>query len=504
MDANQSSSGSAFCVLSVALAVGITLVAIAGETAGAGRSATSHEGETFIHPDALGNPAEVDMPSLPDAFVPPAGTRQVPQARAGTKAPATRLERLRDRAAKRVYWLSSKQPGLAPYLSNLDELGNAVLAPGALLADDPIAPWVQRTKYQLSAYGFDYVLQQGFEYTTLTHVPASDRDLGYYTFDFHAKQTVFTAPGAAGWLSTEVVGGAGLGARSRRTNPAESLGSLVDPVANRSPVNGLAMIELAWQQSFAKGRVVALAGSLDQTNYLDANAYANSTLAQFQNNAFANSQVLPLTAGTLGMNLQWQPIDDAYLMLGLGPNDTPPGGAPWDHLGGGNMSYIFETGYVPDDLFHVGPGAYRLQPFAATVDGTSQAGVGLNFNQQLGLHSPLGLFGRFGIGGPAVTRVNGASAQVAAGAVLQQPLHLAHRLPEAGNNFLAVGFVWSQPAAARPPVTNLNEYGLEVVYRLQITPTTFLKPDLQVIWNPVDDAGVHESVVLQLPLVATW
>jgi len=39
---------------------------------------------------------------------------------------------------------------------------------------------------------------------------------------------------------------------------------------------------------------------------------------------------------------------------------------------------------------------------------------------------------------------------------------------------------------------------------LQITPTTFLKPDLQVIWNPVDDAGVHESVVLQLPLVATW
>jgi len=168
------------------------------------------------------------------------------------------------------------------------------------------------------------------------------------------------------------------------------------------------------------------------------------------------------------------------------------------------MSYIFETGYVPDDLFHVGPGAYRLQPFAATVDGTSQAGVGLNFNQQLGLHSPLGLFGRFGIGGPAVTRVNGASAQVAAGAVLQQPLHLAHRLPEAGNNFLAVGFVWSQPAAARPPVANLNEYGLEVVYRLQITPTTFLKPDLQVIWNPVDDAGVHESVVLQLPLVATW
>jgi len=75
----------------------------------------------------------------------------------------------------------------------------------------------------------------------------------------------------------------------------------------------------------------------------------------------------------------------------------------------------------------------------------------------------------------------GASAQVATGVVLQQPLRLAHLLAEASNNFLGAGFVWSEPAAARRPAANFTEYAVKVVYVLQITPTTFLKPDLQVV-----------------------
>ena len=70
---------------------------------------------------------------------------------------------------------------------------------------------------------------------------------------------------------------------------------------------------------------------------------------------------------------------------------------------------------------------------------------------------------------------------MATGVVLQQPLRLAHLLAEASNNFLGAGFVWSQPAAARRPAANFTEYAVKVVYVLQITPTTFLKPDLQVV-----------------------
>ena len=64
--------------------------------------------------------------------------------------------------------------------------------------------------------------------------------------------------------------------------------------------------------------------------------------------------------------------------------------------------------------------------------------------------------------------------------MLQQPLRLAHLLAGASNNFLGAGFVWSEPAAARRPAANFTE-SVKVVYVLQITPTTFLKPDLQVV-----------------------
>jgi carbohydrate-selective porin (OprB family) len=473
-------------------------------TAGTAAAATSSRRSAFVYPDAMGRPTAGHMPSLPPTFVPPEGVQQVPRARPGVKAPATRRHRLRGRPKRGIAWLPPNQPGLAPYLSAMDELGNTTVAPGALLPDDPISRGVQAAKYRLSTHGFHYELQQAFEYATVTQVPASDRHLGYYTFDFRAKQTVFVAPATAGWLSTEILGGSGLGAASRRTTPAASLGSIADPAAGLSPVNGFAVAELAWQQSFAHGRLVALAGSIDQTNYVDTNPYANSTLTQFQNGALANSQVLPLTAGNLGANLQWEPVDDAYLAFGAGGNATPPGGRPWGHLAAADMSYLLEIGWVPGDALHLGPGGYRLQPFLATVGGTTQGGVGLNMNQQLGHGSPVGMFARLGIGGPVATSVGGASAQIATGLVLQQPLHLAHLLKEASNNFIGAGFVWSQPAAAQRTAAHFDEYAIELAYALQITPTMLLKPDLQVVWNPADNRHVRDAVVAQLPIVAVW
>ena len=196
------------------------------------------------------------------------------------------------------------------------------------------------------------------------------------------------------------------------------------------------------------------------------------------------------------------------MILGVGGNATPPGFKPWSHLSAGDMSYILETGYVSDDVLHLGPGAYRLQPFLATVGGITQGGVGVNLNQQLGRELPVGVFALLGVGGPTATSVGGASAQIATGVVAQQPLahllHLAHLLKEARNNFVGAGFVWSQPARNARPAAHFNEYGVELAYKLQVTPTLVVKPDLQVVWNPADNQGVRSSVVVQIPVVATW
>jgi len=406
---------------------------------------------------------------------------------------------------KGVQWFSEHQPGLASYLSSLDELGNTALQPEPFLHYEQITHQVQRAKYALSDFGLYYVFQQGIEYVaSLNHAVPDSQNLGYYAFKLYAKQLVFSVPSssAAGWISWEVNGGNTLGTDLRRGNLGARIGSLVQPVGMRSPVNGLYLGELAWQQSFADGKAVFIIGMLDQTNYLDTNAYANSQFSQFLNSAFINSMVLPTTTGGVGMNLQWQPDDDYYLLLGVGQNNPLPGRSPLQDLGANNMSYVFEAGYVPQNFLGLGPGAYRLQPFVATVTGVSQVGLGLNINQQLGDH--WGYFGRLGVGGAIVSNVQGASVQLATGIVLQSPLRLIGLLSEGSQNFLGFGFVWSQPSQSQRPAAHFNEYGLELGYRFQLTATTVLKPDLQTIWDPVNNSQVHAAVIFQLSLITTW
>jgi carbohydrate-selective porin OprB len=414
-------------------------------------------------------------------------------------------ERLRGRLVKGLQWFPQNQPELPSYLSSQDELGNTALQPEPFLHYDEITRRVQRVKYTLSDFGLYYTFQQALGYAaSLNHALEDDRSLGYYAFELYAKQLVFSVPSSrtAGWISLEVNGGDLLNTSIQRLNRVARLGPLADPVGTVSPVEGLYLGELAWQQSFAGGKAVFLAGVLDQTNYLDANTYANDQFAQFYNSAFVNSMVLPLMTGGLGVNLQWQPNDDYYLMCGAGPNNPVAGRSPLRHLGVNNMSYLFEAGYLPDNLLGLGPGAYRLQPFVATVGGVTQTGIGLNINQQLGAH--WGFFARLGTGGATVTNIQGASAQLATGLVLQNPLRLAGLLTESRNNFLGFGFVWSQPAQAQRPAAHLNEYGLELGYRFQLTATTVLKTDLQAIWNPVNNPQIDSILIFQLALITTW
>jgi len=151
----------------------------------------------------------------------------------------------------------------------------------------------------------------------------------------------------------------------------------------------------------------------------------------------------------------------------------------------------------------MGPGVYRLQPFLATVGGQTQTGVGLNGQQQLGAHSPLAAFGRFGVGGSQVT-LAGARAQASVGFAMSAPLKHAGLVSRLSNDLLSLGFVWSQPSTTTQTVYHDNEYALETLYALQLTPTIKLQPDLQVIWNPAFSPESGPIFVWQLQLNITW
>lgn len=481
-------------LLPATLLIALAVTKPAADDAGGDPSPTpTPDGRSVDFYDALNNPTPLRLDELPESFLPEPCRTQVPAAHPDAKAAE---KRRRPRKHRR----------LGAYLAGLDEYPKIAVVPGAVIPTDPLSRALQCLKCEAAQYDFRYVLAHGTEYVGLTHVPTGSQSLAYESFDLFVEQGLpwWSGGGLATAISGEIYGTAGLGAASRRANPQSLLGSVTQPASSMWGFYGVALAELALQQTFADWGVAALVGVLDQPNYVDTNPYANFSLGQFQNSALVNSQVLPITAGNLGVNLQWQPCRDVYTVLDIGPNNTPPQSSPFDHLRGGDLSYVLEVGVLRDRPWGLGPGAYRLQPFVATVEGVTQAGVGVNLNQQLSQRGPFGVFARLGVGGATATNVNGARAQIAAGVVVQQPLaHLTLWRRETAVNFFGIGVVWSRPSARFEPLVHPNEYALELMYSLQVTSTVALTPDLQVLWRPAGSL-VEDSVILQVPLVATW
>ena len=184
---------------------------------------------------------------------------------------------------------------------------------------------------------------------SMTDVASGASALQYYTATFFGKWAVteVTDPVRAGWLSAEANVQLGLSPASRTQSPQGNLATVANPLATVYGPNGAWMSELAWQTTLADGKVVVLGGLVDQSNYLDANTYANYSQGQFLNSAFCNSQVLPLPYNNLGLNLQYQPGDRWYVMLGTGANNQIAGQSPFNNLGFDNWSYLLEFGLTP-------------------------------------------------------------------------------------------------------------------------------------------------------------
>lgn len=458
--------------------------------------------------DNLGRVVAVPTNILPQTLQPPSAeriTRQVPIPVAGSSQPAAIQQRLREEGAgqKRLLFFPPYPPFLMPYLASEDEYGNTAIRPGALFPFAPFEPWVQNGKYRLSDYGFRYSLQQTLTFVNLSSVKQGGRNLAFYTLDLKSKWAVFVTPTntTAGWISSQIQAKSGLGTGANNQDAQSNLGTVTDPTSIWSGVNGFRVPELAWQESMNNGRYVAVAGMVSQRNYLDDNAYANSGRSKFMNSALVNSQVLPLAQYNLGFNLQCQPMDDWYAMLGGSAGNAPAGTVPWADFTWQNWSLPLEIGYAPDDLLKLGPGVYRAQPYVAGKSGNTGTGICFDAQQKLGAQTPFGWFGRFGFSDSKVAP--DADKQIGTGFVMQGPFqHLLVGHPS--NDFLGTGFVWSQPSSGRKTVYHKNEYVWETVYVCQITPFIKLEPDVQVVWDPAYNRDTNDAVVFQLQVAIAW
>jgi len=483
------------------------LVASALTILGADSGFTNAPAGELLLQGNLGRLVAIPTNDLPNGLLPPKGLgSQIPHPTRGMRVPEPILQRLHEsRAGQDEFQLfPATQPQLKSYLAAQDEFGNTAIKPGPLLPPTPLDEAVQRGKYWLSDAGLRYSLAQTMTFVSMSDVMQGDNTLGFYTFDFAGTWAVFNAndSGTAGWISTQVEAKTGLGSDGETQSPQSNLGTLTQPAGIWKSLNGFRIPELAWQQSFRHGEIVALAGMVSQGNYLDVNSYANSGRGQFMNSALINSMVLPLPDYNPGVNLQWQPADNWYVMCGATAGNASAGNAPWTDFSWNHWSAVWEIGYMPDDVLGLGPGVYRLQPFLARAGGPTQGGLCFNLQQQLGREAPFGWFGRFGFGGNEVT--SGASAQIGTGFVMRGPLKYAGLFPSRGHDEAGIGFVWSQPDASSPSAVHENEYILESGYVLQLTPTARLQPDLQLVWNPVNNPDAGPAVVFQLQLEFSW
>jgi hypothetical protein len=456
--------------------------------------------------DSFGHAVGMPPDQLPASLLPPTHVgieRQVPTPARGRRLPHSVLDRMSAGREQKFTLFPAAPTVLAPYLAAQDELGNTAFKPGFLVDAMPFEPLVQGAKYWLGAHGFRYQLEQDFVYTAVPDTPSGSPNLGHYSMKFFSKWAAYADPaaGTAGWLSAEIGVKEGLGGAGANQTAQQNIGSLTDPDGITGK-RGFRVPELAWQQALARGTFVAIAGMVNQGNYLDVNTYANTGRGQFMNSALINSMVLPLPSHNFGVNLQWQPHPDFYAMTGVTVGHAPSSEAPWTNFSWQYWSVETELGWAPHDAFGLGPGVYRVQPFLARAGGPTQGGVGFNFEQQLGRKSPLAWFGRFGVGGSQVS--GGASTQVGTGFTVEAPLSQIGILPHHMNDAGGIGFVWSQPSATPKTVYHRNEYVAETFYTLQLAPMMRFEPDLQLVWNPAFNPDTGPFTVIHTQFILSW
>ena len=124
----------------------------------------------------------------------------------------------------------------------------------------------------------------------------------------------------------------------------------------------------------------------------------------------------------------------------------------------------------------------------------------LKVEKRIGKDLPLGFFARAGWGNPNGTVLGGTQAMFAGGLVLTGPTPTTFFKGEQA--YLAGGFWWLE--SAQPATLGQSEYGFELTYVLQLTPTLTLQPDLQVMIDPVDNPSSDTAVEMTVQLNMTW
>ena len=388
-----------------------------------------------------------------------------------------------------------------PYLDSLFVPGNTCAEPCEWMNQDLVSTGAQRLKTALSRYGFQYDLTASYNYTAIHPKPHGHRS-EFSAFNWMMTGTWFLAKDCDNsqgvFLTFEADWGTGTNFTERRSSASRSLGSLSNPQGSLRGGNGVTLPQLALGYSGFDGKWVAMAGTLDLSNYLDQNAYASSWAGGLMNQSFGSNPCLPLTWANLGFMTAWQPCNSFYAMYATTSTNTGLNQNPFNDLSSNYWAHIGEIGFIREDVLGMGPGTYRLQYTITEHGGKTGTGGGINIQQQLGKNSNVGFFTRAGFMDQDAASMTGVKCAATAGLMLRAPFTNSGWGSCSNYENISFGFLWQRAATSEKPYEHKDEYGLELSTVVQVTPTFFLQPDVQYIFNPVHATDKDGAFVLQM------
>jgi hypothetical protein len=336
---------------------------------------------------------------------------------------------------------------------------------------NPLSSPAWRLKGALRERGIRLDLSTAFYGEFATHT-TDEANVGIFAWDLVGDwELLHHEKLGTGYLQATLLGSSGLNYDPAERATTVSAGVISGPNANVYP-DDAALDELFWKQVSPGGRLVVLAGQVDPSTYFDTNRVANDAYGQFFSLALQNDLSIPFpTYGGIGAVARFAPRKDLYVMAAALTSMNEDPWAFWRSADDGNWVELLEVG-LTRSVPYLGTGQYRITPWHNRLDGSDGFGISFNFDQELG-HEQLVAFFRFGIGDDDVTPVE---QFVSGGLAFEQPFGRE-------NDIVSVGASSSDPS---PGNGVRRETLLELYYRLGLSPTISLTPDLQVIFDPAD------------------
>lgn len=353
------------------------------------------------------------------------------------------------------------------------------------LDSDPLSPVTNITndvRDELEEAGFSFELGV----TSIVQV-ASDRIgsrppvLWSFSYDFCGEWRLLDdATIGAGDIGWHLEGGRPIGDR-RTTDLSGDIGSMlgINDDLDGEPV---ALTELWWKHTALDGALTITLGKIDPTYFYDGNRIPNCERTQFFATPLVNNAAIAFPDNGLGANLTITPAEWCCVSAGIHDGRAVATRTGFNTLDEGELFYACEIGFTPEINGYAG--AYRLMAWTTEVDDQHGRGFALSFDQEILPGAGVVPFCRYGYSEGEVADYD---HQISVGVGFEGLLGRA-------DDLLAIGYVWADPTDASLRQESL----MEVFYRIQLTDSTQITPDVQFVFDPAGNTDRDVVTVVGL------